>query len=105
MTKSAQTISVTKLEKELGIDREDARSIQAVMVLTVNGHLSVYEGLRYIDGILGTCGIEYIEHKNDTPHDSCGISYCDTGDMYATTVCYNYTTKTFQLKSYSELRG
>lgn len=40
--------------------------------------------MRAIDGILGTCGVEYVHKGRNTKSPS--FSYCNTGDSYGVTV-------------------
>jgi hypothetical protein len=46
--------------------------------------------LECLDLVLKTCGIEYLEDKEDTQHERMGISYLNTGDTYTPTVIYDW---------------
>ena len=49
-----------------------------------------------IDQILECHGVEYIQG------DSLDLAYCNTGDTYASTVCYDYTRDKFVITSYGD---
>jgi hypothetical protein len=46
--------------------------------------------LECLDLVLKTCGIEYLEDKEDTQHERMGISYLNTGDTYTPTVIHDW---------------
>jgi hypothetical protein len=50
------------------------------------------------DELLGTCGVESFETA-----DGDYVDYCNTGDTYATTICYDGTTGRFMVASWGYL--
>jgi hypothetical protein len=54
--------------------------------------------LRACNELLGTYGVEYF-----TTVDGCYVDYCNTGDMYAPTICYDGTTGRYLVASWGGL--
>jgi hypothetical protein len=57
------------------------------------------EILQAIDCILGTCGVESVSIPGD--YDS-ELYYCNTGDSYGTTVCYESATGEWFIWSWAD---
>jgi hypothetical protein len=59
--------------------------------------------LTVCDAILETCGVEYIAHKDDTFHETYGLSYCNTGDTCAPTLIFNHSTGTYRVAAWGDI--
>lgn len=58
--------------------------------------------LQACDLILLTCGVEYIASREDTCAEALGVSYCNTGDSYASTVCFDHRAGLFMVKGWAD---
>jgi hypothetical protein len=89
--------SVKRIASMLNLDTATARKVRGLMDGTIaassvadprtyrpsdNG--SALHRLDAIDMVLGTCGVEGWADPTDYRH---GVSYCNTGDTYAATIC------------------
>lgn len=72
---------------------EDAEKIRAIMR---KYHFT--NALRRIDSIIQTCGVEYLIDKNGRLR----VAYCNNGDTYAATVCYNLETGSYSVKGWGD---
>ena len=59
--------------------------------------------LTVCDAILETCGVEYIAHRNDTFTESYGLSYCNTGVTYASTLIYDHSRGAYRVSSWGDI--
>ena len=59
--------------------------------------------LSVCDAIMGTHGVEYISHKDDNFHESLGLSYCNTGDSYASTLIYDHSKGAYRVTSWGDI--
>lgn len=59
--------------------------------------------LRKIDEVLRTHGVEYIPSKKDGWNRAEGIDYCNSGDTYAPTVCYDNSTGNYRVSSWGDI--
>lgn len=85
--------SVKTLLQIKDVTPEDATQIRSIMR---KYHFT--NALRRIDAILQTCGVEHLIHRNNR---LC-VSYCNNGDSYAPTVCYNLETGSYSVKGWAD---
>lgn len=97
--------SVHKLETELNLDRETARKIRAIFKGKLDprtveqtdkwvrrGHSNpseIEQRLHAADVLLGTHGVEVLDsNREDFWRHAPEVYYCNAGDTYAATLCY-----------------
>lgn len=80
--------------------REDAKKVREIMEKE-----RYFPGrmLRKVNNFLGLCGKEYIASKQDSQWESLGISYCNTGDSYAPTLCYDHNSGRIFVSSWGDI--
>ena len=79
--------SVKTIETGLKVTHEKALQIRAIMECSpAPSRYGGSTGLRKIDEVLGTFGVEYIPHGHGMK--SPAIEYCNTGDPYNATVMH-----------------
>lgn len=110
------TPTVKRMMRDLHIDKETATKVRKLMTgeldpLTVpacaqwvrqcyHSPHHVEAELCAIDAVLGTHGVEGLGRPGRlSPH----FSYCNTGDSYATTVCYNHIKRRYEITSWGDL--
>lgn len=80
--------------------REDAIAVRKIMEKE-----RYFPGrmLRKVNNFLGLHGKEYIRSKQDTQWEALGISYCNTGDSYCPTLCYDHKSGRIFVSSWSDI--
>lgn len=91
--------SVNTLE-EICDCREDAIAVRKIME---KERYLPFRMLGRVNNFLGLHGREYIASKQDTPWVSLGISYCNTGDSYAATLCYDHKSGRVFVSSWGDI--
>lgn len=112
--------SVKRLMAELGLDREHANKVRALLhgAKQPDEYKSVQDWLRqcfhepdYVEQLLvalnevcDTCGVEYLGRENpDTYRERPKFAFLNTGDMYASTLFYSYENDSFYISSEGDL--
>jgi hypothetical protein len=85
--------SITTLQRIKDVTPEDAERIRHVMR---KYHFA--NAMQRIDSIINTCGVEYLTDKNGRLR----VAYCNAGDTYATTVCYNLETSSYSVRCWGD---
>lgn len=85
--------SVAKLVETFDIPPEDANKIRSILR---KYHFTI--ALKRINDIAHTCGVEYLNSKNGRRT----IAYLNTGDSYANTLCYNFVSGAYSIRSWSD---
>ena len=89
-------VTRNNLMKYLGTSEEVAQKIvQQIRANTDNPHTA----LDAIDKLLGTCGVEGVIKPSSY---SEGLSYCNTGETYDNTVCFDSEDNTWFIGSWGD---
>lgn len=59
--------------------------------------------LHVLDSIAETCGVEYIEHEDDTFHTVYGLDYLNTGDSYTRTIIYDHSKGRYIVAAWGDI--
>jgi len=84
------------------IEPDDFDSVSAWIFQCFNRPSEVALIMKAIDEVLETSGVESINNP-EFSEDSPQFTYCNTGDLYALTVCYDYFEHKFIVSNYCGL--
>jgi len=110
-------ITAKNIKDNLHVDQDTAARVYGLMRMTVEPDMDMvddrykpfhsYDDIEYrlfeIDMLIGTHGVEYIGHLDDSMYEVKGISYCNTGDAYACTVMFDHKKHKFMLTSWGDI--
>lgn len=98
MNKVASFIPITNIMGGADCYYPQAKLIAKVLQLEIEA----LDRLTVINMILETKGVEYIKTDKDSSNllnGRYGLSYCNTGEMTATTIGYDHNTESFYIGS------
>jgi hypothetical protein len=80
--------------------RDDAIAVRKIME---KEHYFPGRMLRRVNNFLGLHGKEYIASRQDDMFNALGISYVNTGDSYANTLCYDHKSGRIFISSWGDI--
>jgi hypothetical protein len=93
------------LKKYDKLDREDFKDFALESKIPYATYLREKEELllELLNSILRCFGVEYIPRKEDTQHETLGISYLNLGDTYISTVIYDHKEDKWMICSWGDI--